>query len=223
MKKIIALLLSVVCVFSIVSCKDNGETDIIKAVNDKYAISAPTKIVTTSTHTIGNKTLNGTYTLVTGKIDGLIATVSEYSYEKFATVEEGAGDTETPFYTTVKGSKEFLENRGIRVDGGEWTDGFNFAPVAGDIAINITKDNVKDAKYENGVFTCVVANDKTVEVFGEGNAPAADVTVTVKDDGAVITGITLSYTIPATEDYPETVVVITTVYTYDLEQVTLVK
>ena len=75
---------------------------------------------------------------------------------------------------------------------------------------------------------------KTVEaanataVFGQDYEIASDASVVITANSAVITGITVSYTeIIESDDedieYPEASITISTVYTYDIEEITLVK
>jgi len=223
MKKILAIILALASVFAMFSCGSDGIEDEVKNIQTMYSASTPTKIATTTTNTLGTTVLNGTYTLVTGKIDGKLATVMQYSQDEIASIDDGKGEIITGAVKTVSGSKEFHEDMGVRIDGKNWEEGFNFAPAAGDIAIDLTFENLKDVKYENNTLTFVIAADKTAAVLGEANAINADVAVTIVNDGAVITGITMSYTLEAEGDFPETVVVVTTSYEYDIQEVTLVK
>ena len=223
MKKILAIILALASVFAMFSCGGDGIEEQVEAVKTMYSVSTPTKIATTTTNTIGNTVLDGTYTLITGKIDGKLATVMQFEYEEFATVDEGKGEIITGAVKTVSGSREFHEDRGVRENGGKWEEGFNFAPSAGDIALNLDLENLTEVKYENNTLSFIIPADKTAAVLGEENAIEADVAVSIVNDGAVITGITMNYTLEAEGDYPETVVVVTTSYEYDIQEVTLVK
>ena len=243
MKKIIAMILALLCVFSIVSCKDDTEEVektpeelAIEATLDCYAASAPTKIVTKSVRDFGANAykLNGEYILVTGRIDGKIATVRTYSQEQLLPVEDGAGSVIVDPIQTFTGSEEYLEGKGRRTNGGTWiADGLNFAPTAGSLSINITAENVTGITYTeakfNNVLSFTVAYDKVDEVFGtdaDENSyfdNDSDVKVTIINDGAVITRVTIEYTIDEDDEYPAQSVIIDTVYTYELEAVTLVK
>lgn len=223
MKKIIAIILAITCAFAMFSCQGK-KADPIDTLNAMYKASAPTKVVTDTTEVLGSITLTGTSTLKTGKIDGKIATTYTYSYQELRSIEDGVSSVEKP-WIEVSGSKEYYEDKGVRIDGGSWDDeGFNFAPSAGSIAVNVTKDNVTDLVADDAAKTITfkVAADKTAEVFGEENAIGADVSVTVTHDGVVVTGTTLSYTVEGTEDeYPDAVVTIKIAYSYDLEEITI--
>lgn len=223
MKKIIAIILAITCAFAMFSCQKE-KADPIDTLNVMYKASAPTKVVTATTEVLGSITLTGTSTLKTGKIDGKIATTYTYSYQELREIKEGISSVEKP-WIEVSGSKDYLEDKGVRINGGSWDEeGFNFAPAAGSIAIKLTKDNVTDftADEATKTITFKVAADKTAEVFGEENAIASDVSVTVTHDGAVVTSTALSYTIESTEDeYPDAVVTVKVDYTYDLEEITI--
>ncbi len=223
MKKIIAIILAITCAFAMFSCQEK-KADPIDTLNAMYKASAPTKVVTNTTEVLGSITLSGTSTLKTGKIDGKIATTYTYSYQELREIEDGISSIEKP-WKEVAGSKEYLEDKGVRINGGKWDeDGFNFAPSTGSIIVKITKDNTTDfvADEATKTITFKVAAEKTAEVFGEDNAIAADVTVTVTHDGAVVTSTALSYTLESSEDeYPDAVVTVKVDYTYDLEEITI--
>ena len=241
MKKIIALILALACMLALASCGEDPEPEktpeeiAIEATLACYAASAPTKIVTkTSRDFDGYYKLNGEDILVTGKIDGKIATVRTYTYDKFRTIEAGSGANVLENIYQETGSEEYLEDKGYRVDGGKWMDdGLNFAPTAGSISVAITKDNITDITYTeakyNNVLSFTVPEDKVDEVFGVDEDEdsyfdhESDIKVTITNNGAVITSIVIEYEIEADEEIPGQAVSIITNYTYELETVTLVK
>lgn len=247
MKKIIALILSIVCVFTLVACGDepctehvdantDGKCDVCEAtvdipeeettvgpkeVAEMYAESLPTKVVTTTKQVIGeNIVLNGKETLVTGKVNGKLTTVYEYERDELNEVPDS--DIVPPLIKTVSGSKVYHDGK-VSIDGGSWVKGYNFAPLKGDIAINLDEANLTNVSYdkETSTLSFTVAADKVALVFGENVVIESDVTVSIVNDGAVVTGISLSYVIAGTKEYPEKTVTIDTVYTYDLEEITL--
>lgn len=207
-------------------------TEIFKAL---YAVSEPTKVVTDYTTQIGNATLVGKATLTTGTLnDGKKATVYVYSYEMLQSIEAGAGNKIIPITgEPITGSREYVEGKGERIDGGGWDElGTNFAPKAGSIAINLDSTKIKNCVYsESGslkTLSFVVEVDNIEAVFGEGYEIFSDANVTITANDVAITGITVSYTeVLESEDediiYPDAIVTISTVYTYGIEEVTLVK
>lgn len=220
MKKIIAFILAVACVASLFACGGDADKDPIELVTEMYANSDPTKTVVDTVQK-GLQTLTSKSVLVKGQVDGKVATVYDTSYQKMAEVADDANDT----ITTETENKVYVEGMGIRIrkngsKTNKWNEGSDFAPEKGDIAINIS--NITEYVYENHTLKFEVPAEKTEEVFGTGSDLPYIVTVTITDDGAVITGITISYTIPQkSSKIPKTDVTVTTVYTYDLEPITI--
>ena len=237
MKKIIALILTLCCVFSFAACgNDETASDGIAEFTAMYAVSAPTKVATTYSVKLGNVNVSGTSVLTAGTLnDGSSATVLVYDYSELDTISNGAGEVITPISTKSSGSREFVEGKGERVDGGSWDpNGFNFAPTAGSLGISLSKETVKNPTYSvNGkthTLSFTVEEANTGAVFGPDYEIFGDATVVITADGAVITGITVSYKIPIVPEdedeelvYPDAEVSISTQYTYVLERVTLTK
>lgn len=244
MKKIIALILALCCVFVMAACKKNGEptpptteesVDGVETFKNLFALSAPTKVVTNQTTALESVTLKGSSTLVTGALnDGSAATVYTYSYEILQGIEEGAGEVITPIWTTEEGSREYVEGLGERYDGGTWDEnGKNFAPTAGSIVINLDSAKLQNCVYSaNGdvkTLSFTVKAKDVASVFGsDASGIKSDVSATISANAAVITGIDISYTIdlvPEDEDleYPDVLVKISTVYSYGIQEITLVK
>lgn len=262
MKKIIALLLSLVlcftCMLALASCgecehlDENGDGKCdncdeayeapdkgLKATLAAYANSQPTKVVTTSKQAFwefddeGEKfvayDLDSETVLVTGKVNGLTATVETTTREILRAI--GETDDILGAITTTVATDEYLEGYGRRVnaaDGNDWqAGGLNFAPRLGSIAIGITADNVKNATYTeaayNNVYTFTVAKADVEAVFGEEITTDTDVTVTIVNDGAVVTSITMTYGVNAVDNYPERTVTISATYDYSVQKVSLVK
>ena len=241
MKKIIAMILALACVFAVSSCGEEevektAEQIAVETTLSYYAASVPTRIQTNTERVYGDNfyTLKGEYILETGKTaDGLLITVQTYEQDKLRTVAEGSDSVVLePIYTET-GSEEFLEGSGRRTNGKKWVDGANFAPTAGSIALNLPYDKLTDvtyttAKYSN-VLSFTVAEDNAADVFGaneDGDCildNESDVLVTITNNGAVITGVTIEYTVEEDDDFPGQTVVIDTVYGYELQAPKLVK
>ncbi len=264
MKKIIALLLSLVltfgCVMALASCGecdehvdadgdrkcDECDEDYIAPVNGVaqtlacYANSQPTKIVTTSNQSFyeidydGSKfvayELNGKTELVTGTVNGLIATVEKSTQQRIRNISDVAEIK--PVIETFENSDEFLQGYGRRSDAilnpeAEWdSTGYNFAPSMGAIAINITNANVNGATYTeapyNNVFAFTIAKDKAEEVLGQSVTTDTDISIIIVNDGAVVTSITIEYGIMASGNFPERKITITTEYGYVGQKVDLI-
>ena len=223
MKKITALILvTVFCLFAVTAC---GGSDEVDAVGAMFKASKPTKIVTTTTQTFGDTVLEGEYVLRTGLVDGLAASVYLAAYEELVSVEEGgATDVVVDSIVLREEMLEYREGRGVRKAGGSWKKNEeNFASEVGPMSLEISGDYIKSYTYEDHRLECAVAAKNTAEVLGLEEDLAVDVSLTLVDDGASITDIVISYTIPAdtAAQVPETTVTITAKYTYDLEKIVI--
>lgn len=232
MKKIIALLLLCVCVFSFAACKDKKKEMTVDDLAAMYNASAPTKTIVNTTRTIKSEedsgdglVLNDTYTLVSGKIDGYNAAVYTHEYDELSEVTESGGEA----IQRRNETREFYERDGygLRVNGGDWNpSGTSIIPSAGSNAINFTSANVTDVKVDGTNLTFRIPSANVSAVFGNKlniNADSQGVTVEIETDGSLVTSVTIRYTSPAGDVLGECSVVIKTVYSYDLEMVTLLK
>ncbi len=232
MKKIIAIILALTCVFAMFSCKEkNTIENALKEVEKMYVSSAPTKIVTKTSNVVGNTTYDGEYVLTTGKIGDKLATTYTYWYEELRPISDGSSSQVIGPKVKIEGSKEYLEEYGLRVNGGEWdASGFNFAPAAGDIAITLDVKYLVEPKYENNTLTFSVKPQYAEEVLGvvigyelDEEAITENISVVIKDAGSLISSVDITYTVDGGEEYPDTVVKVSAVYTYDLEKISISK
>lgn len=233
-KRIIALtLLLASCTLALFSC---GASAGLEKTTECYKNSLPTKIVTNTVQQVldndGNvaAVFNGNYVTVTGKIGGLNASVRTYERDVLNTINAGAGSLVIPPIEQEKVVEEFLEGYGRRTNGGEWRPkGLNFAPAMGSIAIKLNENDVTDVKYVeeklNNKLTFTVPVNKIEKVFGydfDGNElieSDTPVKVEITNNGAVVTGITISYSVEASVDFPARDVIISTTYSYDVEKI----
>ena len=230
MKKILALLLIVLCSFSLVACKDDSEgstdtqnasAEVINRIADMFETSTPTKTIVGTTQTAGDTILEGEYILITGEVDGKEAATYYYNYDRLISVDEsGALDYVTGTVVTETIYKEYLEGKGVRIDGGAWDASLeNFAPAGGPMSLNLSTDLISKSNYDEATKTlsCIIAKDKTAEVLKQANDLTVDVAIEIVNDGASITSVTITYVIPANGKNPEISVEIKAFYTYDLE------
>ena len=233
-KRIIALaLLLASCTLALFSC---GASEGLEKTTECYKNSLPTKIVTNTVQQVldndGNvaAVFNGNYVTVTGKIGGLNASVRTYERDILNTINAGAGSLVIPPIEQEKVVEEFLEGYGRRTNGGEWRPkGLNFAPAMGSIAIKLNENDVTDVKYVeeklNNKLTFTVPVNKIEKVFGydfDGNElieSDTPVKVEITNNGAVVTGIIISYSVEASVDFPAREVIISTTYSYDVEKI----
>lgn len=225
MKKFLSLLLvltlGVGCLFA---CGDDettgGELDAVAAM---YAVSQPTKIVATTTHQFGSKTLNGSYELVTGLLDG-VTPVATYTakYEQMRDIASGSTQEILEPIEEINLLIEYKEGKGTRetLNGkrGSWNkEGESIIPEKGSVAVNLDAAVITQYTYENNTLTFTVPQASTESVLGM--AIDADALVVIKNDGTRITGVEITYTeaADAATNVEQTVVSISVKYTYDLE------
>ncbi len=240
MKKILSVILVLVSMFLMASCQGDEDpvVDNSEGINkfvEMYKASAPTKVDVNHTTKIGSVEFKGTNTLVTGVTStGNKATVQTWQYETIQTIEDGSSDKIIPVTgEPIKGTREYLEGMGERYNGGSWDEeGLDFAPVAGSIAINLSEETMKEMVYTSDKssysLSFVVEKANIKSVFGTSLGVDADVKVVITGNGAVVTGITVTYTAPIVSEnedvvYPDAEITISTSYTYDVEKVTLSK
>lgn len=228
MKKILAWILALSCVFALSACNFGNNTsggNALTSVTKMYANSAPTKTVVKSEQKFGDITLKGEQSLVKGEIlyegEWREAAVYQWKEQQRAELKEEIGPTKW-----VAGSMEFVEGLGVRTNTGRWQSGVDFTPSAGQMALTLTASALTNVSYNESsktlTFTVTAAN--LTKVFGEDTTLTTDVFVTIVNDGAVITDVILDYSEPATEELPNgKQITIHTTYSYDNETVTLLK
>lgn len=244
MKKILALILAACCVLALVSCvggaTDEETTMRVNEIKEMFATGVPTKIVTTTVHTVGSTILTSNATLVTGILNSKTVSVYINDIEELAQVSNSldpiSRKTETLWYMQGKGTSK---DKGVTWD----SEGVDFAPAAGSIKINLDVNKATTVKYDEATETLVMtfdaanANSVVDSYLAEGQKIESDLTVTVGTSGGSVTMIKLEYKIPehtidvegatnedgsaVTVTIQETTVVITAVYEYDIQDVTL--
>ena len=239
MKKIIAVILALCCIFTVVSC-DQGTMDEVTsaqldAMLEMFDDSIPTKSETYTTETIGkNVVIKSRATLVSGHIGSLKASVYEGSYQSLSEV----GNTLSMVKTETE-SKWYVEGKGVSTDKGVTfnAEEGDFAPTEGFIKIKISKNMVSEAEYDEQTSTLKLTIPKkhATEVVGayleKGQTIDSDIIVTLTCAGGRITGLKLEYSIPThmitvpeseTEiQVPDTTVVVEAIYSYGLQSITL--
>lgn len=243
MKKIIALMLALCCVFAVVSCGgtqyDDETSAKVAEISAMFSTSVPTKTVTTTVHTVGSTILTSTSTLTTGMLNSKTVSVYVNNTEELAQVSNSLDPinrkTETLWYMQGKGTSS---DKGATWD----PEGTDFAPTAGAIKLNLTvaaESVVYDADSSTLEMVFSAANATTVvkRYLGKDQKIESELKVTVVTSGGSVSSIKLEYEIPehtitvegvenedgsaATVTIQKTTVVITAVYEYDLQDVTL--
>ena len=229
MKKLLALILVLsLSAVALIACKkDATDTTDLDKVAAMYAISQPTKIVATTTHQFGSKTLTGTYELKSGYIDGdTPAATLKSNYQQMRDVDSGSGQEILNAIEDVTELVEYVEGKGTRttLNGkrGSWNkEGESIIPAKGAIALNLDSSVITQFTYENDVLTFTVPASGTETVLGM--QIDADVLVAVTTNGVDILGVSISYTEAANAEtnVEQTVVTIKVEYDYALQVITI--
>ena len=229
MKKLLALILVLsLSAVALIACKkDATDTTDLDKVAAMYAISRPTKIVATTTHQFGSKTLTGTYELKSGYIDGdTPAATLKSEYQQMRDVDSGSGQEILNAIEDVTELVEYVEGKGTRttLNGkrGSWNkEGESIIPAKGAIALNLDSSVITQFTYENDVLTFTVPASGTETVLGM--QIDSDVLVAVTTNGVDILGVSISYTEAANAEtnVEQTVVTIKVEYDYALQVITI--
>jgi len=205
MKKIIALLLALVCVFALVSCGGTPEVPDVPDEPDysnlepfKAAVTASApktaKIEVSMETTISDEPMTGEFDISYGAENILV----NYTYDQFN--EINATNPTAPDKETVTGSATIDKN-------GNVTDGSVSSTVT---AAALAQYNLDGAKMtytvQVGVLTATIEAANTESVLGA--KIDADVTLTLTVTDGKVTSVTINYT---TSEGPAT---IATTYTY---------
>ena len=203
MKKIIALILLVGCIFTLCSCKffkkdeapkEDNNTDVVAPGNDTSTVdteaiaSIQAKIDTSTPDTaditvvlkatLGN--LNSEYN-VTYNADGTATVV--YTYEKFNSFDLDTDDYKSPYEGTVT----------IAADGTLSEEvGGNASVEALTFDINLDSSKLANASVTSGVLTATVNAGNTQAVLGVNLGTDASLVVSTNANGVV--SVAISYT-----------------------------
>ena len=225
--RITALVLLVALLVPVcVSCKKD-EASSAGVIAQMYKNSAPTKAVSHTVQTTGDIVLSGTYTLVTGTVGGKAAAIYEENYQEMRSVESGGESTTIYDYIKdVHNLYQYVDGKGTRqLDVNthnvisDWNpNGKVFAIEQGSFALYLA-GNITNEQYDGTTFSATVPQANTKAVFGY--EIAADVSVTVVNNGAEIISVHIEYNLPEEGEVKATHVVMDIEYTYDNERITL--
>jgi hypothetical protein len=238
MKKIFALILAICCLLSMIACGGfSGEAkEQLEAAITMLEETVPTKVVSTTTQTFGKTKLVAVATLTTGTIGGVAAATFVNNYQVFEDVDSGNYDE----VRDVQETMWYVEGKGVSTNKGQsWdAEAANFAPTAGFIGLNLDEKYIESAEYDSatGALTIKISEENVGAVLksylAEGEVIESDVYITIVSAGGRISSISLEYYIPEGEIYldeeeteyievGELSVVITAVYTYDTQRITM--
>lgn len=237
MKRIIAFVIAAtLCLFALVSCGGGGETvtpdTTLADITAMYRNSAPTKTTAVTTQIFADTKFVSTKILTVGTVTDATGTyeaaIFDNTEEELRNVTEGGAseeildkikaDRQITLYVEGKGTKKIDPETGKAV--GRWNpDSEMSIPERGDIAIFLDSKVITEFTYEDGVLSFSVPAANTLAILG--TEIPADVAVTITNEGAVVTGITISYEIAADEEngVAAGTVEIKVAYSYDIEPI----
>lgn len=182
MKKILALLLALTCIFSVFACQNdpadqpsddagnNGtnppaddndttppadEMTVLERFSAMLRASTPTKSVVTATETFSKNVLTSVTTLATGTtVEGLEASVLEI---KKQTLNDADGTTLELVGESVT-EHWYLEGRGLSTNKGrKWdANGTNFAPKENALRLYLNEEFIDSYEYDEATETLVL-------------------------------------------------------------------
>lgn len=204
MKKIFCIILALVCVLTIVSCKKDDQNTKTPEdyVNSAIASSSPTKITTNISYKKGDLNYGGRFEMM---IEGENS-ILDYTFTRPAAIEDMA---ETIVIT--KEGTVYRKDGQYTVVGDEYDGSFNGATG---FTFNMTKDNFKtfNISEANGRYTLVatVTGDKVDTVFGTDLKENGDVVITIVANSSYLESVIVTYKTASGAD-----VRVDSTYTYD--------
>ena len=217
MKKLLALLLVICCMLSMASCDskdgkndDSANTnanndDVLARFSKMLAESVPGSSDVVVTHNINDSIIENNFSIVTGTVGGKKAAV-------YTSHVSTLGDVDDRVLSLFKAKDElvwYVEDAGTSDDEGwSWnSDGKDFSPKAGSIAIDLDPQYVSsyDYKQEGAIETLTLSMTKdnatqALKNFLDSKQKIAyDVKVVVTAAAERISSIVISYEIPEYE------------------------
>lgn len=226
MKKILSLMLVLICIVSMVACGQGGTSGNGPGPNpgpsnttlDVFAAAAktdaPTKIVSLTNYTgkdLEGKTdtLSGTFTQVANGNNSIL----DFSYERYATIDEAADD----YKVEVKGAIAVKDGKTKTIMTGDYAAGASdWAAVIPSLqqlgAFKLNKTDLP-ADYtlnaDGSKLTVSLSREEALKVIGVVIDAAGEISLEVLSNGKNISQITISYTAASGAS-----VKVTTSYTY---------
>ena len=207
MKKIICLLLALVCTFAIVSCNKDDTPDTgdqnnnqgantnndttateLEALNAVIAGSKPTQIVTHADYTVSGETLKGRYTTVIDRAAN--KSQFDFSYQRIAIPGEDISDSHI---MTIAGKVYYKDGQISDTEGDVWTSaGVGYLPFSFDFSVN-KLDNIEFSNNGDDM-TATVSAENAIRVFGTAIDAEGDITISVDTNGEYLYSVMISYT-----------------------------
>ena len=208
MKKIVCLLLALMCVFTAVSCNSANsiKKGTLNTISETVSSSSPTKIVT-RTEYVGRDTLTAMYVTQIDRASG--KSQFDFEYERYSEIEEmipgGIKKVTGTIYYAADGSVTSSEGETWSAD-----EALGYLSES----INLDKSAFKSHELaDNGNdLKAYVAAEDSLRVFGSNIDADGDILLEVDTNGTYLYSIKISYTAKGTGD----MVVVNTSYDYSL-------
>ena len=202
MKKIISLLLAIICMFALFSC---GEESPVDAFTKIVSSSEPTKIITLTSYNDGDNVLLGSYETQVYGSDFMMV----YNYESYQIPAPGANPDE--YIVSREGKIYYHEGLYSTDEGQTWTTGTP-SESSMQVKFDLGAVNLKDYKISKDKKTLdiTVSAEEAEKILGiKVSATEDGVQIQVVHDGKNLRQIRVSY---STEN--ATLVSLETSYSY---------
>ena len=205
MKKIICLLLALLCTFAMFSCNedtppatdnnDNGNNqqapegnpeldNLIAVINS----SKPTKIVTHTDYKYGDDVFKGRYTTYIDRANN--KSQFDFSYQRMAVPGEDISDSHI---MTIPGTVYYKDGQVSDTEGALWSDpGYGYLELALSLSAN-KLDNITFSE-DGEDMTATVSAENSIRVFGTAIAADGDITIEIDTNGKYLYTVKISYT-----------------------------
>ena len=241
MKKLIAILLVLACVFALGACNGNTQQpsggltppsttsaaqDLLDALSEVIRTSTPTQSKVSTVTGSQDVNLKSNLTITMGQLSGKDASLYVYEYESFN--ELGAKEAKIKNVET----KEYVEGMGLRVDvakGGYWeSEQSNFVRRITPYRMSLDATMIKSllANADGTEVSFVVPLENAADVFTSFDSKTlasmnSDISVKIKTDGTAVTYMEMVYNIKNIPNIENPTVKVVAEYSYDLQSITL--
>ena len=209
MKRIVCLLLALICVFVAVSCDSTKKTlkkGTLKTIGETVESSSPTKIVT-RTEYVGVDTLTAMYVTQIDRASG--KSQFDFEYDRYSKIEEmvpgGIKTTSGTIYYAADGSV-------TSSTGDAWSADEALGYLSDSIQLDKSGFKSHELSDNGNDLKAYVAAEDSLRVFGSNIDAEGDILLEVDTNGTYLYSIKISYTAKGTG----AVVVVNTSYDYSL-------
>ena len=193
MKKILALLLAVCCIFAVASCKDDSSepagatAEQVSAIANVINSSNPTSIVTITEYAYGEDVYKGMFET---KIDkNPEKSVFTFSYARPARVED-ASESNT---VTVAGTVYYNKGQVSVNDGDSWVAaGSGYVEL--DISLEASKLKSYTVSEDGGTLTATATAENAKRILGTTVSAEGDVTIVITTNSVYLYNVRVTYT-----------------------------